>query len=126
MNICFPVTKDEGMSSPVYNHFGSAPLFLVVDTESKTITAINNEDQHHKHGACNPTKALDGHLVDAIVVAGIGSGALVKLNAMGIRVHRAAAQTVMENLQLFLSGQLGPMTLDRTCIGHSPGGGCAH
>ena len=126
MHICFPVEKDEGINSVLYNHFGSAPAFVVVDTTLNAITVINNRDRHHEHGACNPTRALDNHHVDAIVVGGIGAGALTKLKAMGIAVHRAGAQTIKENLDLFVSGQLGPMTLQRTCIGHSPGGGCAH
>ena len=35
MKICFPVEKDEGIESQVYNHFGSAPVFIMVDTEGK-------------------------------------------------------------------------------------------
>ena len=35
MKVCFPVQKDEGIESQVYNHFGSAPVFIVVDTRGK-------------------------------------------------------------------------------------------
>jgi predicted Fe-Mo cluster-binding NifX family protein len=34
MNICIPTTDDEGLESKVCAHFGSAPAFLVVDTDS--------------------------------------------------------------------------------------------
>ena len=40
MKICFPVQKNEGMSSLVYGHFGSAPIFLVLDTETNAVAAI--------------------------------------------------------------------------------------
>src|SRR4030066_1918426 len=101
MKVCFPVLKAEGMKSEVYGHFGSAPAFIVVETDSNDVTTIDNNDQHHAHGACNPIKALNNQKVDAIVVGGIGAGALSRLNQMGIMVHRAQAATIKENASLF-------------------------
>ncbi len=126
MKICFPVEKNEGLSSLVYGHFGSAPIFLVFDTETNAVSVINNRDQHHVHGACNPMKALDNQNVDAIVVGGIGAGALTRLNQMGIRVHRAQAETIAENISLFNTARLPELTLQGCCGGHSKDGGCAH
>jgi predicted Fe-Mo cluster-binding NifX family protein len=126
MKICFPVQKDEGLDSAVYNHFGSAPVFMVVDTDTNSIASISNRDQHHMHGACNPMKALDNQSVDAIVVGGIGAGALTRLNQMGIRVHRSQAATIRENVALFSSQRLPVLTLQGCCGGHSQDGGCAH
>ena len=126
MKICFPVQTNEGIESAVYNHFGSAPIFVVVDTDTNALATINNRDQHHTHGACNPMKALDNQKVDAIVVGGIGAGALTRLNQMGIIVHRAQAATVRENMAMFASKSLPELTLQGCCGGHSADGGCAH
>lgn len=126
MKICFPVQKNEGLSSTVYNHFGSAPVFLIFDTGTDSIEAVDNRDQHHARGACNPMKALDNRNVDAIVVGGIGAGALTRLNEMGIRVHRAQAETINENLSIFNTGSLPELTLQGCCGGHGKDGGCAH
>ena len=126
MKICFPVQKDDGLDSAVYNHFGSAPIFVVVDTDNNSIASINNRDQHHTHGACNPMKALDHQKVDAIVVGGIGAGALSRLNDMGITVHRAQAETIASNMELFAAKNLPVLTLQGCCGGHSKDGGCAH
>lgn len=126
MKICFPVQQDEGFDSSVYNHFGSAPVFVVVDTETNGIASIHNRDQHHVHGACNPLKALDNQKVDAIVVGGIGAGALTRLNQMGIAVHRSQAPTVRENVSLFAAQQLPVLTMQGCCGGHGKDGGCAH
>lgn len=41
MKICFPVQQDKGMESAVYHHFGSAPLFVVVDTDTNNISSAN-------------------------------------------------------------------------------------
>lgn len=126
MKICFPVQQDDGFDSSVYNHFGSAPVFVVVDTETNGIASIHNRDQHHAHGACNPLKALDNQKVDAIVVGGIGAGALTRLNQMGIAVHRSQAPTVRENVSLFAAQQLPVLTMQGCCGGHGKDGGCAH
>jgi predicted Fe-Mo cluster-binding NifX family protein len=126
MKLCFPVQNDEGMDSTVYNHFGSAPHFVVVDTQTNSIASISNRDQHHAHGACNPLKALGNQKVDAIIVGGIGAGALSRLNQMGITVHRSQAATVRENLTLHANNGLPVLTLQGCCGGHSKDGGCAH
>ena len=126
MKICFPVQKDEGMSSEVYNHFGSAPMFMVVDVETNSVAPINNRDQHHSHGACSPMKALNNQNVDVIVVGGIGAGALNGLNRMGIRVYRSQAATIQENVTMFRDQSLQELTPEHCCDGHSQDGGCAH
>jgi predicted Fe-Mo cluster-binding NifX family protein len=126
MKVCFPVLKAEGLESEVYGHFGSAPVFIVVDTENNNVTSINNSDQHHVHGACNPLKAVNNQKVDAVVVGGIGGGALTRLNQLGIKVFQAQAQTVRENIQMLKNQNLTEFTLQHTCAGHGHGGGCGH
>ncbi|MGE5174691.1 MAG: NifB/NifX family molybdenum-iron cluster-binding protein [Betaproteobacteria bacterium] len=126
MKICFPVQKNEGLHSAVYGHFGSAPIFLIFDTKTNSITAIANRDEHHVHGACNPMKALDSQSVDAIIVGGIGAGALTRLNEMGITVHRSKAETIVENMSMFNTKSLPELTLQGCCGGHSKDGRCAH
>ena len=126
MKVCFPVQKDEGVESRVYNHFGSAPMFVVVDTNTNDISTITNRDQHHEHGACNPIRALGSRTVDAIVVGGIGGGALSRLNQLGIRVYQAGAGSIRENIAMFHAVQLAEYTMQQCCGGHTEGGGCAH
>jgi predicted Fe-Mo cluster-binding NifX family protein len=126
MKVCFPVLKADGMNSEVYGHFGSAPAFVMVETENNTIATITNSDQHHAHGTCNPLKALDNQRVDAIVVGGIGAGALIKLNQQGIKVFQAQAQTVRENIRMLEEKKLPEFTLQHTCAGHGQGMGCGH
>ncbi len=126
MRLCFPVLENNGMNSEVYGHFGSAPLFIVVDTEKSEVSSIINKNQIHEHGACNPVMALNGETVDGIIVAGIGGGALMKLNQNGIKVFRAEKPTVRENVKLFNTQALPQFTMQHTCAGHSEGGGCSH
>jgi predicted Fe-Mo cluster-binding NifX family protein len=126
MKICFPVEKVEGLESQVYGHFGSAPAFIVVEAKSNEIKVISNKDQHHAHGACNPLKALNNEKVDAVVVGGIGMGALGKLNQMGVKVFKAVAPTIKENIKMIKSKQLPEFTAQHCCPGHTHIGGCSH
>ena len=126
MKICFPVECNEGLSSAVFGHFGSAPGFLVVDSSNDECTIINNADRVHQHGACNPVAGLGGHEVDAIVVGGIGGGALYKLNAAGMRVFQAQPGTVAENMALFKANELPEYLPGHTCGGHGHSHGCSH
>ncbi|HNY70664.1 MAG: NifB/NifX family molybdenum-iron cluster-binding protein [Syntrophorhabdus sp.] len=126
MKICFAVEKDDGVNSSVYGHFGSAPLFIMVDTNQKVATSVKNEDAGHAHGACNPLRSIGGLPIDAVVVGGIGAGALMKLNAAGVKVFRSAPGSVRENLDLFEQKKLTELTANDGCSGHQSGGGCGH
>jgi predicted Fe-Mo cluster-binding NifX family protein len=126
MKICFPVKSDNGINSEVYNHFGTAPSFVIVDTETDSTTVVNNNDQHHAHGGCSPLKALDGRSVDAVIVGGIGAGALNKLNLAGIRVYQPQASSIAENIKMFKAQALPEFMVQHTCGGHGHKGGCSH
>jgi ArsR family transcriptional regulator len=124
MKVGFAVRDNDGMESRVYDHFGSAPAFVIVDTDEKEVSTVNNQDLHHVHGACNPIMALDGKCVDAMVVGGIGAGAINKLNAMGVKVYAAGAPTVKENLELLSQDKLEELSVNNACRAHQ--GGCGH
>ncbi|NTU42468.1 MAG: diguanylate cyclase [Nitrospirales bacterium] len=124
MKICFPVLNDNGLESKVHNHFGNAPFFIVVDAETKAFFSIENRDLDHAHGACSPLNALSGQAVDAIVLAGIGRGALRRLNSAGIRVYRTQGLTIAESLEKFSAGKLREFSFLYTCGGKN--GSCSH
>jgi predicted Fe-Mo cluster-binding NifX family protein len=126
MKVCFPVLENQGLESQVFGHFGSAPGFVVVDLSTNEITAINNSDQIHEHGACNPVAGLGGHQVNAIVVGGIGGGALQKLNNSGLRVFQACEGTIAANVLLFKANELPEYLPGHTCGGHGQSQGCSH
>lgn len=124
MKVCFPVQDNRGIESTVYNHFGSAPLFVVVNISTKETSSISNSDLQHMHGACNPMKALSGENVNAVVVGGIGAGALSRLNQLGVTVYRAQGQTIRENIDLFEQNRLLILAPQHCCHGHAEG--CSH
>jgi len=121
MNVCIPVNEDRGINSQVCAHFGSAPLFLIVDTDSEGCRAIPNQNQHHGHGMCMPLASLHGERIDSMVVGGIGGGALSKLQAVGIRVYLSDLPTVEATLSAFKAGSLREVTPAEACGHHGSG-----
>lgn len=132
MNLCIPVNSDSGLASEVGAHFGAAPCFLIVDTDSEACRAIANtvHQAGHGGGGCAPLHLLDGQAIDALVVGGIGMGALHKLRAAGIQVLVSTLPTVRETLAAFKAGTLQAVGDDMACAGHASGqhhgGGCGH
>ena len=126
MKIAFPVQDDGGVESQVYSHFGSARLFIMVDIDKNQVETVVNQDIGHEHGRCKPLDALGGQLVDAVVVGGIGGGALRTLNSAGVKVYRAVEGSIQENLELARRGVLPEFTMEHTCAGHGTQGECIH
>jgi predicted Fe-Mo cluster-binding NifX family protein len=122
MKLCVPIMENQGLDSPVSAHFGSAPGFAIADTESGEVLVIANQNQHHAHGMCQPLAALAGHQIDALLVGGIGQGALSKLAASGIQVFLAGAATVREAVDAHKAGMLQPVTPGMACGHHGPHG----
>lgn len=125
MKVCIPVTADSGLESPVCAHFGSAPMFMIVDTASGACHTIPNVNQHHQHGMCQPLASLAGIEMDGIVVGGIGMGALGKLMAAGIHVYLAEHPTVGQVVEAWKTGTLSEVDPSMACGGHGHGAhGC--
>jgi predicted Fe-Mo cluster-binding NifX family protein len=124
MKVGFAVEVNEGLESNVYGHFGSAPAFIIFDTDLQQVLAVDNTNAHHARGACNPVMALGGNSVDAMVVGGIGPGAIMRMNELGISVYRALAATAGENMTLLLEKRLPLISLNESCQQY--GGQCSH
>lgn len=112
MRACFPVAHDRGLGSHIHPHFGSTPIFLVVDTESGATRAIANGGCQHAHGHCDPLAALAGEQLDAIVVSGIGAGALERLRSAGIGVYVSGPMSVATAIAAIEGGVLRRMSAD--------------
>jgi predicted Fe-Mo cluster-binding NifX family protein len=124
MKIAIPIEEYHGLESLVYGHFGSAPSFVIVDSDTMSVEELGNQNQSHEHGQCRPMVALAGRSPDAIIVGGIGAGALHGLRAAGIRVYRCDGDTVADAVRLLKNGALVEVGEDDACAGHSHGHSC--
>jgi predicted Fe-Mo cluster-binding NifX family protein len=123
MNVCLPVNADSGLQSPLCGHFGAAPFFLVVDTETLACRALPNHNAHHEHGKCSPLAALEGQSIDAMVVGGIGPGAIARLQAAGIRVFHSQHATVEQAIASLKAKTLVEVDASMACQHHGGGHG---
>ncbi len=128
MKICFPAQRNDGLKTMVFGHFGSAPLFLLVDSATGEIVGeISREPGHHA-----ALSALEAKGVGAVVVSAIGGGALRGLAAANIAVYEAKGGSVGENATLFTAGKLSLWPEGKSCGcghgGHRQGAshGCGH
>lgn len=124
MKLCIPVKDKNRLESVVYSHFGSASAFLLYDTEKAELKTIDNSDQNHSHGACQPLNSLMGQDVEVVIVGGIGARAINKLNAQGIRVFQSQEGTAKQNIDLFKQDSLTELTVENACTHHGHEGGC--
>jgi len=126
MKIALPTQENKGLESRMFDHFGSAICFVIVETRDGALEVVENQNREHLHGQCQPLTALGGRPVDAVVVGGIGPGALFRLQAAGIKVFRGVEGTVGENLALIQAGRLPEFSSEYTCAHDGHHGGCAH
>ncbi len=126
MKLCIPVIEDQGIESRISAHFGSAPHFAVVESDTGECRIIANNNQHHAHGMCHPLTAIGRENPDAVIVGGIGAGALNKLLSAGIDVYLSDRATVEQALEAFKNGQLARMDADAACGAHGYGYGHGH
>ncbi|MFH1809392.1 MAG: NifB/NifX family molybdenum-iron cluster-binding protein [Pseudomonadota bacterium] len=129
MRYCFPIAKDQGLASKIFGHFGSAPLFLIVDADTGATELVEGPEHSEHHGGCRPVERLAGHAFDTLIVGGIGAGAIAKFHAIGKRVYLAQANTIQDNLDLLKSNSLPECDPAGACSdpGHAHGGGgCGH
>ena len=118
MRICIPTETNEGKNAKVFGHFGSAPYFTIYDVKKDTIEVIDNTNQHHSHGMCQPMHAITGKNIDVVVTGGMGARAVQKLNEGGIKTFRAIPGTVEDIVKQFKSNRLDEITVDNACAQH--------
>ena len=115
MKIALPIDLYRGLESQIHGHFGSAPMFALVDSESLAVQALSNPNAVHEHGHCSPLQALGAARPEAVIVGGIGMGAVMGLRAAGISVWRAPQGTVGDAVRSFNKGELQEVVDRATC-----------
>ncbi len=125
MKICIPALSDEGLDAKVSDHFGSAPYFTLVDTDSDAMEIVAN-DHHHGQGRCSPIKLFKNKNLDAIICHGLGKNAFAVLAKFGLPVYTASESTVRAAVDAFKAQNVTYLTADTACGGHTGKHNCHH
>jgi predicted Fe-Mo cluster-binding NifX family protein len=123
MKICIPTMDDLGLEGKVSGHFGSAPFFTLVDTESGACEIIDKGGHGHDHGACAPVDLLKAHELDAVVCMGMGRGAIMRLGQAGLSIFFAESEKVSDVVAAAREGRLRALSPQDACAGHGHGHG---
>jgi predicted Fe-Mo cluster-binding NifX family protein len=119
MKICIPVKDNNAKESIVHDHFGSAPGFMIHCTRTGETTYVENDNQHHEHGMCQPMNLLAEQMIDMVVCMGMGMRAVQKLNEAGIKAYRAEGRTVQDIIDKVAKDALQEITIQNACTQHN-------
>lgn len=126
MRLCIPTGTGEGLTAPLFGHFGSAPYFHLVDVETGAIETLDNAGRVHEHGMCRPMDGLEDKAIDAVIVRGIGRNAFERIRAAGAEVYLSEAASVRDVLDEARAGTLRPLDPALLCGGGRNHHGSGH
>ena len=124
MKLCIPTEDDAGLTARISAHFGSAPRFTLVDSETGAARSVPNPEHGHRPGTCNAAGSIAGLDVEAVVCGGFGLRALHSMHRSGIPVYLTMSSSVGEALEEFKMDHLVPLLEEQACPGGHGLGRC--
>jgi predicted Fe-Mo cluster-binding NifX family protein len=132
MKICIPTEDDHGLEAVLAGHYGRAPYFTLIDTDTQDVKSVPNpgchrSDDHDRN--CHHIDILQAHQVGAVVGGHIGHRAATGLRAAGIEVWSSPSSHARDALRAYQEGTLEPAPVGGGCEGgrhghrHGPGRG---
>jgi predicted Fe-Mo cluster-binding NifX family protein len=108
MKIAVTADSNKGLESPVCEHFGHAPFFMLVDVENGEVNAVaavaNPFAEAHQPGQI--PGFIHEQKADVILSGGMGGRAIQFFEELGIKAATGARGTVRQALEHYLGGQL--------------------
>ena len=71
MLVCIPSKGNNGLEDTLNDHFGSAPYFTIIETDSDRIEVVENRNSKHSHGTCHPLTQLKKYHLDSLLMKAI-------------------------------------------------------
>ncbi len=105
MKIAFPVMNNKELEATIADHFGRAPLYTVVDTETNSASVLENIGEHFggKHSA---PVTLQNSKINVLICRGLGRKAINLFDELGIGVFVTQSTIVKDALESYNKGEL--------------------
>lgn len=116
MKIAIPAADNGGAEAQVDGHFGRAPFYALMDTDSSELRVEPNRGQH-TGGAGLPAANLADSGADVVLCGGLGRRAIAYFAEAGIEVYVGAEGTVQNALDAYQAGKLQLATEEGACPG---------
>jgi predicted Fe-Mo cluster-binding NifX family protein len=120
MKISIPTIDENGLDGIVEQHFGKAPTYTIIDSETEEVTIIPN-DSEHTGGVGLPPEYLHKNGVDIMLCGGLGFKAVRMFESYGIKVFVGASGTVKDTLEAWKAGKLQNANAENSCSEHGHG-----
>lgn len=117
MKICVPTKGSGGLDDEVSDHFGRAPTFTLLDTESGKVMVIENRSDH-MGGTGKPPEQIKNTGCSVVLASGMGPNAVSMLNSYGIQAHVGATGTARQAVEQYNHGTLRVATVESACKEH--------
>ncbi|WP_425446927.1 NifB/NifX family molybdenum-iron cluster-binding protein [Dethiothermospora halolimnae] len=106
MKICFSSTG-ASLDSTLDNRFGRCRYFVLFDSDSREVTAIENKGVNSPHGAgVAAATQISNENVDVIVTCNMGPNAMDIINTSGSKIYEGKLDTLENNFKLLESKDL--------------------
>lgn len=115
--VAVPTEGSDGLAARRSGHFGHCSHFTIVELNGSEIGEVSViENAPHQEGGCRtPVMLLAEHMVDAIVVDGIGARPLMGFNQVGIAVHAGVGETVEQATRAYAMDLLPQVGFEGAC-----------
>lgn len=118
MKLCIPTMDNGGLDDPVCDHFGRAPTFTVVDTDTNEVRVVKNRSEH-MGGLGKPPEHIAKTGAKVLICSSLGPRAIDMLVGFGVEVYVGATGTAKDAVDAWKEGKLTPASYDVACKGHS-------
>lgn len=116
MKIAIPTDSEGGISGIVFNHFGMAPTYTIIeiiDNEVKDVEILDNTSDHFG-GSESPVDLLLKKNVGIVICSNLGPHAMVTLRDLGFDMFFTKREKVRDVLDKFIDGKLERFCDDKT------------
>jgi len=117
MKVCVPTNGSGGLEDFVCEHFGRAPTFTVIDTDTGSVTVVPNTSEH-MGGVGAPPEHIARTGSKVLVCSGLGRKAIVMFEGFGVEVFVGAQGNVKDALDLWREGKLERASDINACKQH--------
>ncbi|MDW5562116.1 MAG: NifB/NifX family molybdenum-iron cluster-binding protein [Methanomassiliicoccus sp.] len=115
--IAIPTQGSKGMDDRVYEHFGKAPTFTLLNLETGGLTIIDNTSDH-MGGAVSPPELIRSTGADTVAVGHLGAKAADRCAELGITVLCGARGRVRDVMEQVREGRLSSSDPGLICQRH--------
>jgi predicted Fe-Mo cluster-binding NifX family protein len=108
LRIAIPVHDEKGLEDEVFEHFGHAPYFALIDVDNGRIVKAETipNTYSNSHGPGDVPSLLAGSKVNVLICRGMGRKAEEFFKEYGIQVIRGASGSVRDVVEEYLARRL--------------------